>query len=421
MKRTSLWLVTLLVGTFTADAHAAEWADFGSAFPAFPCQDGWMGCKVNGKSIGPDLQSGTDAPLMADARVDWFSLTPTDGFSPFVGLSEYTGELPPAAPEPAPAPPPMPDPEPVAAAPAPSGGGMAPAPAPSAAPAPMTRPEPAGGGMVRPEPAGGGMVRPEPTAMARPEPAAAPEPAGGGMVRPPDAPAPVAAPAPTAALVAPAPTTSIQVAAQPAAPAAAQDDGCSNLLKLEPPAMMGQLRAGQVQCLESSYSAAASQTDKDRISRLLMSNSYSKGDKRSWEKLVKRHLDEVDQSDPNICYKYASHLSKKGPGRAQSVIRWSEVALENRSAWKGSTHVSRVYALYKLRAVAAKGLWEKAEGDFVASPGDETKKRKEQSRNTTKVYAREWYEYAKVAKKDVTQALQLCTSAAGTKDYCEAG
>ena len=39
----------------------------------------------------------------------------------------------------------------------------------------------------------------------------------------------------------------------------------------------------------------------------------------------------------------------------------------------------------------------------------------------TKVYSREWYEYAKVAGKDVTKALQLCTSAAGTKDYCEAG
>ena len=37
---------------------------------------------------------------------------------------------------------------------------------------------------------------------------------------------------------------------------------------------------------------------------------------------------------------------------------------------------------------------------------------------TTKVFAREWYEYAKVAGKDATKALQLCTSAAGTEDYC---
>ena len=104
----------------------------------------------------------------------------------------------------------------------------------------------------------------------------------------------------------------IQVAAAPAAPAAAADDSCENLLKLEPPAMMGKLSVGQTQCLESSYSAAAKQTDKDDISRLLMTNAYSKGDKRTWEKLVKRHLDEVDQSDPNICYKYASYLAKKG-------------------------------------------------------------------------------------------------------------
>jgi hypothetical protein len=184
--------------------------------------------------------------------------------------------------------------------------------------------------------------------------------------------------------------------------------------------MMGKLSVGQAQCLESSYSAAAKQTEKDDISRLLMTNAYSKGDKRGWEKLVKRHLDEVDQSDPNICYKYASYLAKKGPGRSQSVIHWAEVAMENKSAWKGSTHVSRVYTLYKLRAVAGQSLWTKAEEDFVASPGDETKKRVDSTRNMTKVYSREWYEYAKVAGKDVTKALQLCTSAAGTKDYCEA-
>jgi hypothetical protein len=221
-------------------------------------------------------------------------------------------------------------------------------------------------------------------------------------------------------MVRPAPI-GIQVVQQQPAAATSGDDSCDNLLKLEPPAMMGKLSMGQTQCLQSSYSASVKQTDKDRISRLLMTNSYSKGDKRGWEKLVKRHLDEVDQSDPNICYKYAAYLAKKGTSRSQSVIHWAEVALANRSAWTGNTHVSRVYTLYKLKAVAGKGLWEKAEEEFVASPGDATKKKVEDARNMTKVYSREWYEYAKVAGKDVTTALQLCTSAAGTKDYCEAG
>ena len=38
----------------------------------------------------------------------------------------------------------------------------------------------------------------------------------------------------------------------------------------------------------------------------------------------------------------------------------------------------------------------------------------------TKVNAREWFEYAKSSGKEATTALQLCESAAGTKDYCVA-
>jgi hypothetical protein len=203
--------------------------------------------------------------------------------------------------------------------------------------------------------------------------------------------------------------------------ATVQDDSCDNLTRLEPQAMLGKLTPGQFDCLEKAYQAAPKQTDKDKISRVMMANAYSKGDTQTWERLIKRHLEEVDQSDPDLCYKYALHLSKGGAARAPGVIRWSNVALENRTMWTGETYQNRVSSLYKLRAAAAQSLWKAAEEDHAANPTDDSKKKVEDTRNQTKVFAREWYEYCKAAGKDTTTSLQLCVSAAGTKDYCESG
>ncbi len=185
--------------------------------------------------------------------------------------------------------------------------------------------------------------------------------------------------------------------------------------------MLGKLTDGQTACLEGAYTAAAKPTDKDKISRILMANAYSKGDTKTWEKLIKRHLEEIDQSDPDLCYKYAVHLSKGGAGRASGVIRWANTALDNRTVWTGDTYVSRVSGLYKLRAAAAQSMWKASEEEHAKAPTEETKKKVDESRNTTKTFAREWYEYCKQAGKDTTTALQLCVSAAGTADFCEGG
>jgi hypothetical protein len=188
---------------------------------------------------------------------------------------------------------------------------------------------------------------------------------------------------------------------------------------LEPKAMLGKLSADQQSCLEDELKSASKQTDKDKISRVLMTNAWSAGDKSSWEKLVKRHLDEIDRSDPDICYKYALHLAKKGPGSAYGVIKWSDVALENKTVWTGTTYTNRVYSLYKLRAAAAQKLWKSAEDKFAADASDANRASRDTSRNMTKVYSREWYEYAKSAGKNADSARALCISAAGTEDYCE--
>jgi hypothetical protein len=184
--------------------------------------------------------------------------------------------------------------------------------------------------------------------------------------------------------------------------------------------MMGVFSAGQLQCLEERYAAEVKQTSKGKVSRILMANAWGAEKVGEWEKLVLRHLNEVDQSDPELCFKYARTLSKKGVSRANEVIRWADVADQNRTYWTGDRYTSRVYGLHKMRTAAAQSLWQAAEGAHTSAPTSDTKANVESARTRTKVASREWYEYAKVAGKDVTLALAVCESAAGTAGYCEA-
>ncbi len=196
---------------------------------------------------------------------------------------------------------------------------------------------------------------------------------------------------------------------------------CTDMVSLEPVAMLGKLNAGQIACLQGRLTTDAKQTDKDRGSRVLMADAWAKGDKKGWEKLAKYHLEEIDQSDPALCLKYAQRLAAGGPARAPGVIRWADVALENRTVWSGDEYVQKVYSLYKLKAVAAQSMWSAAEAEYTAQPTDALQKKVEDARNQTKTFAREWYEYAKASGKDKVPAQQLCMSAAGTADYCEGG
>ena len=439
-----LFALSLIGSVGLSTAQATTWTDYEEAFPAFPCMDGWMACYQDGERVTPDLQRRGGMPSPANARVDWFTLEPTSGFSPFVGLTAYSvGGAP--APEPAvaevdPMPEPS-DPEPYEQyeEPEPTPTSIAPRPEPMERPEPMVRPEP----MARPEPA---APTPQPT-MVRPDPAPvqpAPVPSGGmvrpgsgtpiavqpspepgGMVRP--GPAPVAqvdppqpvVPAPLVAtnnndMVRPGPTPAPVPDPEPAGPVT-----CDDLVRLESAALIGRLTDEQVACLEASFADVGRQTEKKKISLLLIANANGKGDKRAWEGLVRRHLDEIDQSDPDICFAYAQYLARKGPGRAEQVIRWSEVALENRTRWVGETYKSRVYNLYKLRAAAANTLWERASATNAEAQTDESEAAVERTRGRLKTYAREWYEYAKDAGKDTTIPRQLCISAAGSSEFCE--
>lgn len=193
---------------------------------------------------------------------------------------------------------------------------------------------------------------------------------------------------------------------------------CGDLLKLEPASMMGKLTDPQIRCLDDSLRNAEKQTTKDKLSRVLMADAWAKGDANRWEAIVRRHLNDIDRSDADLCFKFAKYLSEKGANYSDETMHWAEVALDNRHAWTGDTHVSRVNSLFKIRAYASAQKWQALEEKYAREPSEELLGEKDIARNSAKTLAREWLEYAKQAGKDPTMALQMCVSAAGTEEFC---
>jgi hypothetical protein len=199
-------------------------------------------------------------------------------------------------------------------------------------------------------------------------------------------------------------------------------DDCGSLLDLEPAARLGRLSEMQVRCLNDALGVAERQTTKDKISRVLLSDAFAKGDIHRWMGVAARHLEEVERADPEIVYLFAYNLVQIGnPERMQEAIHWADIALENKSHWEGEPHVRRVYALYKIRTMAAFKSWEYLEGRYRDAPSESLKIEVEKVRNEMKTYAREWLEYARSSGRDRTEPMRMCSMAAGTDDFCNQG
>ncbi len=197
------------------------------------------------------------------------------------------------------------------------------------------------------------------------------------------------------------------------------DDTCDDLITMEPDALMGIFGPGRIECVEARISEAP-QTEKDKLSRLLLADADSKGDMAEWERLMARHLNEIDRSDPDMCFLYARHTHNKGVAWGEEAIQFADYALENKQKWAGETYTSRLYGLYRLRAEAANELWKDAEQNLIADPTDENDAITQKWRGKSKNYAREWYDYAKASDQNPDRALMICVSAAGTKAACVA-
>ena len=195
-----------------------------------------------------------------------------------------------------------------------------------------------------------------------------------------------------------------------------EDEGCDDLVAMEGSAMLGQLGKARRQCLEGSLSSSGRQTSKSKISRVLIADARARKDRPDWERLMKRHLEDIDQSDPDMCLSYAIHLNRSG--RSHSVIKWATRALDNKAEWSGRAFTKKVYQLHRLRATAAHGLWERADKAFIQERNDSNEAAAGKYRSKAKTYAREWLDYAKASGQDTSKPVKYCVSAAGNLEYC---
>jgi hypothetical protein len=366
------WLALCAALAGTGAATSVPWSSFESTFPPFPCPDGWSSCIVGGTILAPgSVKDLKGRPHPADMRVGFWEFDPLPALSPFEPLSPYDGRR-----------------QVLRPADHPIDGQNAAAPRTAPAPEVIVITPKSAPKIAEPE-------RAPTTPVALIEPAAPP----------PTRPDAIAEPV-VAEVEVPAPPTEA-------------DTDCDDLVALESTAVMGQLSPQNRSCLEDRARAAPQPTTRGKASRLLLSDAEARGDKAEWQRLMKRHLEDIDRSDPNLCLKYAMFLSRGGTGDASGVIRWSNYALENKQAWSGATHTKYVYQLHRLRSQAAMRLWQASEQEFVASRAQEAEAEATRRRGVAKDYAREWLDYARESAQDPKDASALCVSAAGNAAFCE--
>ncbi len=183
----------------------------------------------------------------------------------------------------------------------------------------------------------------------------------------------------------------------------------------EAPAREGVLHPAQIDHLEGLLQNA-SPVGASLISRLLMRNAREQGDTATWERLVKRHLEEIDRSDPDLLLLYARHLSPGGVQQAPAVIRWTSLALERSDQWSGAERVERVSELHRLRTEAAMSLWESTTRRYVETHQDEDEASANRYRALAQQYAISWLDFAWAAGARIDAPRSACRAAAGQTD-----
>lgn len=347
----------------------------GTVEAAYPCPNGWTSCEVAGQRLGPSAMRDSEGfPALPGSRMAFLSLEPTVLFSPFEKVS-YPEER---------------------------------AGFPDRDPTPPTEPD-----VDEPEAPDEPAVEPEtPEVPDAPEVPDTPEPDDGvAMVEPAVAP-PVPEPKEQVAKEQVAPVE--PEAVEPEVPAV--EVTCALDTKLEGDASIGRLKPEVTACLLARRDApGVAQTERNAVSRVLMINAFSSGDSRGHTQFLKHHLEKIDQSDPDLCLRYAMIQSKSG--RPAGAIRWADTALENRMAWSGPSFVKKVSSTYKLRAAMANRMWQKkAEEAGLSEEKDAAASR---ARALAKTMTREWLDYVRSAGLDDTEALELCVSTSGAKKLCK--
>jgi hypothetical protein len=126
---------------------------------------------------------------------------------------------------------------------------------------------------------------------------------------------------------------------------------CDDFTQLEPQAVSGKLTPEVIECLERHY-AMPDERQKDKISRTLIANAYAAGNDPEWARLVQRHLDEVDNTDADLLYKWVLYLYRPDIKDWHGALAWSDKVLEHQAEWTGDVLKQRLTGLYKVRTGA---------------------------------------------------------------------
>ncbi len=191
---------------------------------------------------------------------------------------------------------------------------------------------------------------------------------------------------------------------------------CGSRGSLETLAAAGGLTAGDRACLEAALAGATRQTDKDRYSRFLLVDARARQDMKAWSQLAERHLTDITQSDPTLCFQYASYMRRSR--RHHATIKWADRALENKQAFAPADHAEWVTALLRMKALAAHDLWRTSEEDYTETRATRARNDADRRRDRAKTYAKEWYDFAKEAGTSVDEARKVCGSVAGSTALC---
>ena len=119
-------------------------------------------------------------------------------------------------------------------------------------------------------------------------------------------------------------------------------EACSSPQDLEAEAMLGELTVEQIACIEAKLRLERLQTQKSKLSLLLINNAFNKQDWEEWELRTRHHLSGIDRSHPDMTFSFAIFLRKKGEEYYEEALGWTEYTLDTRSQWpKGQQFVEK--------------------------------------------------------------------------------
>jgi len=195
---------------------------------------------------------------------------------------------------------------------------------------------------------------------------------------------------------------------------------CTDLQALEAEAMLGELSVEQIACIDAKLRLERVQTEKSKLSILMINNAVNANNWESWEHRMRHHLSSIDRSQPDMTFSFAIFLRKKGEEYFEEALGWTEYTLDTRSTWpEGAQFVKKSNKLYQFRAEISMALWVIAEDRYTNERTAELDQLSQEARGLAKDFSREWLDYNRGANLDTKRAFNLCMSAAKDPNFCQ--